>query len=105
LDKQIDTAPGLAEARPLAADLAVLGEIGMDALTHLTEGRQPPPQWRAVRLAPLDMIAQPKAALEFPFLLSLRELVVAANERTAQADAGWRKRVTELAAPPKPAAK
>ncbi|HWW75968.1 MAG TPA: family 20 glycosylhydrolase [Pyrinomonadaceae bacterium] len=105
LEALIDRSPALAEARPLARDLSSAGAIGLEALSYIQQGVAPTAEWRDKALASLDEVAKPKAALEFPFVRSLRELVVAAYEQpqlktTAPAD--WRNRVRELAAPPKP---
>jgi hypothetical protein len=54
-------------------------------------------------VAALEEIEKPKAALEFPFVVSLRELVHAAYEQEAlrqMTPAEWRARVKSLAAPP-----
>ena len=105
LEALIDRAPALAEARPLARDLSAAGAVGLEALSYLSEGVAPSAEWRDSRLAALDEAAKPKAALEFPFIPALRELVVAASEqpqlRTTTPDE-WRRRVRELASPPKP---
>ncbi|MET0645166.1 MAG: family 20 glycosylhydrolase [Pyrinomonadaceae bacterium] len=104
LETLIDRAPALAEARPLARDLSAAGEIGLEALSYIQQGVAPTAQWRDARLAALAEIEKPKAALEFPFMAALRELVHAAHEQTALRDtspADWRKRVRELANPPK----
>jgi hexosaminidase len=105
LEALIDRSPALVEARPLARDLSSAGTIGLEALSYLTKGVAPSAEWRDARLTALAEVAKPKAALEFPFIKSLRELVVAAYERTqlkTETPAEWRKRVRELAAPPKP---
>jgi hexosaminidase len=104
LEVLIDRSPALAETRPLARDLSSAGTIGLEALTYLAGGVVPPAEWRDSRLAALAEVEKPKAALEFPFVTALRELVVAAYERPALRDttpAEWRKRVRELANPPK----
>ena len=104
LEILIDRSPGLAEARPLARDLAAAGEIGLEALLYLSQRVTPPAEWRDARLAALAEVEKPKAALEFPFLPALRELVHAAAEQSALRDttpADWRKRVRELANPPR----
>ncbi|HEX7957016.1 MAG TPA: hypothetical protein VF508_08745, partial [Pyrinomonadaceae bacterium] len=104
LEVLIDRAPALAEARPLARDLAAAGGIGLEALNYLGGGAAPPAEWRDARLAALAEMAKPKAALEFPFLAALRELVVAASEQQqlrTMTPAEWRRRVRELANPPK----
>ena len=103
LEVLIDKSPALAETRPLARDLSAAGTIGLEALTYLAGGVAPPAEWRDSRLAALAEVEKPKAALEFPFLPALRELVVAAYERPALRDTtpgDWRKRVRELANPP-----
>ena len=104
LEALIDRSPALAEARPLARDLGSAGVIGLEALYYIQQGVAPPAEWRDSRLAALAEVAKPKAALEFPFLPALRELVVAAYERPrldGTTPAEWRKRVRELANPPK----
>ncbi|MFL6256677.1 MAG: beta-N-acetylhexosaminidase [Pyrinomonadaceae bacterium] len=101
----IDRSPALAEARPLARDLASAGEIGLEALLYLSQRGAPSAEWRDARLAALAEIEKPKAALEFPFLPALRELVHAAYEQPqlkTEPPADWRKRVHELANPPRP---
>jgi hexosaminidase len=100
----MDGSPALAEAKPLAGDLSRMGAAGLEALSYMTKGVAPPAAWRDSRLAVLDEAAKPKAALEFPIIPSLRELIVAASElpqlKTMPA-ADWRKRVKQLAAPAK----
>jgi hexosaminidase len=103
LEALIDGSPALAEARPLASDLARTGTIGLEALSYIEKGVAPGAEWRDSRLAALEEIAKPKAALEFPALRSVRQLVFAASElpalrRTTPAD--WKARVKALAAPP-----
>jgi hexosaminidase len=103
LEALIDRAPALAEARPLAEDLSKMGAAGLEALSYLSKGSVPSAEWRDSRLALLDEAAKPKAALEFPSVTSLRELVVAAYEQPqlkTMTAADWRKRVKQLAAPP-----
>jgi hexosaminidase len=105
LEVLIDRSPALAEARPLARDMASAGEIGLEALAYIQQGIAPTAEWRDARLAALAEVAKPKAALEFPFLPALRELVVAAYERPrldGSTPAEWRRRVRELANPPQP---
>jgi hexosaminidase len=104
LEVLMDGSPALSEAKPLAADLSRLGAAGLEALSYLTKGVAPPSEWRDARLAVLDEAAKPKAALEFPALPSLRELIVAASELPqlkSATPADWRKRVKQLAAPAK----
>jgi hexosaminidase len=104
LEALMDGSPSLAEAKPLAGDLSRMGAAGLEALSYLTKGVAPSTAWRDSRLAALDEAAKPTAALEFPIIPSLRELVVAASELPqlkSAAPADWRKRVKQLAAPAK----
>jgi hexosaminidase len=99
-----DQAPALAEATPLSDDLAEMGAIGLDALSCLSRGITPDAAWRDARLATLAQIARPKAALEFPFVAAMRELVVAASDQAAlstMSTAEWRTRVRSTASPPR----
>jgi hexosaminidase len=103
LETLIDRSPALAEARPLTRDMASAGEIGLEALSYIQQGVQPSAEWRDARLAALAEIEKPKAALEFPFIEALRELVHAAHEQPAlrqMTPAEWRARIKTLAAPP-----
>jgi hexosaminidase len=103
LETLIDRSPALAEARPLARDLSAAGAIGLEALSYIQQGVAPTAEWRDARLAALAEIEKPKAALEFPFMTALRELVHAAHEQPAlrqTTPAEWRARVRSLAAPP-----
>jgi hexosaminidase len=100
----IDKSPALHEAAPLAKDLSDLGAIGMEALSYLKRGVAPPAEWRAARLAVIEMAAKPKAALEFAVIPSLRQLVIAASELpglSQMTPAQWRAQVKTLATPPK----
>ena len=103
LEATIDRSAALQEVRPLAKDLSDLGTIGLEALSFLRKGVAPPPEWLAARLAALDAIAKPKAALEFPVVPSVRQLVVAASELPRLGQMGpaeWKTQVKTLAAPP-----
>jgi hexosaminidase len=103
LEALIDTSPALHEARPLARDLSEMGAAGLEALSYLSRGVAPTAEWRDARLAALEQIAKPKAALEFPVVPSLRQLIVAAYEQprlTTMTPAEWRTQVRTLAAPP-----
>ncbi len=104
IDRLIDQAPALREAAPLAAELAAMGEMGLDALSYLSTGATPPAAWRDAQLASLTQAARPVAAVEFPFVTAMRELVVAATEQDqlrTMSPADWRARVRQLAAPPR----
>ena len=104
LDSLIARAPALAELAPLGTDLSDLGSIGLDALTMLSMNAAPTDARRDEMIAVLDRAARPKAALEFPFLPMLRELVFAT---TLQGDvktlsaADWRAKVRAAANPPR----
>jgi hexosaminidase len=103
----IDNSPSLHEARPLASDLAEMGAAGLEALSFLRKGVAPTREWRDARLAMLERAAVPKAALEFPAVGSLRQLVVAAHELSqlrVMTNPAWRERVKQLSAPPAPTA-
>lgn len=102
LELLIEGSPALHEAKPLAKDLAELGTTGLEALSYISRGETPPAEWRAARLAALEQVAKPKAALEFPAVASVRQLVVAASETARLKEmtpAEWRAQVKTLAAP------
>ncbi|MCM3904544.1 MAG: family 20 glycosylhydrolase [Pyrinomonadaceae bacterium] len=104
LEAMIDRSPALHEARPLAKDLNELGTTGLEALSYISRGVTPAPEWRTARLAALDQAAKPKGALEFPVIPSVRQLVIAASELhqlKQMTPAQWKTQVKNLAAPPK----
>jgi hexosaminidase len=78
IDVLIDRAPALEEARPLAADLADMGTIGLEAVTYLGSRTAPPDGWKDRAAARLAEAAKPKAELEWPALPALRTLIDAA---------------------------
>ena len=104
LDALIDRAPALKEVAPLVADLADLGAAGLASLDMLALAATPLPEWRDAQLAILDRAGRPKAALEFPMVPMMRELVFGAmsqaEARTMKLDE-WRAHVKTLAAPPR----
>ena len=105
LEALIDKSPGLHEARPLARDLSALGTAGLEALSFLTRGVEAPAEWRDARLAMLAEAAKPKAALEFPIIPGLRQLIIAATELQRLKEmppAAWKSEIKTLAAPPAP---
>jgi len=105
IDRFIARSAALKEAAPLASDLADIGTMGLEAMQYLKSRAAPPAGWRAKALARLDDAGKPKGELEFPMLLAVRTLVVAAAEIAAFDDAKaeeWRRRVEEAAKPPKP---
>jgi len=96
--------PGLTEVAPLVADLADLGVVGLDALSMLSLNSAPMDARRDEMIAVLDRAARPKAALEFPFVPMLRELVFATTmqaELKTLTPAEWRTRVRAAASPPR----
>lgn len=104
LGPMIDRSPALQEARPLAKNLSVIAEAGLEAMSHLSAGDTPPTEWRDAQLAKLGEAAKPKAALEFVVITSVRKLVIAAAELpqlNSTTPAEWKKRVTTLAMPVK----
>jgi len=104
LEALIARAPALAEVAPLVADLSDLGAVGLETLDVLALNAVPLDAWRDEKVAILDRAARPKAALEFPFVPMLREMVFAAmlqaDARTLTS-AEWRARVRTAAAPPR----
>ncbi len=101
LAPMIDRLPALQEAKPLANDMSELGKIGSEALSFLTKGDAPTADWRDKQLASLQQIAKPKAALEFPVVPKVRELVIAAYELPNLKNSSpteWRERVRKAVA-------
>jgi hexosaminidase len=100
LEAMIDRSPALHEARPLAVDLSKMGMAGLEALSFLRKGVAPTKEWRDSLLAALEQAAQPKAALEFPIIPSMRELILAAYDLPqlkTMPQAEWRKHIKQLA--------
>lgn len=106
----IDKSSNLQEANPLAKDLAEMGTAGLEALSYIKQGVAPTSDWRAAKLAVIDEAAKPKsAAVEFPFIVSMRQLIFAAAQESqlkSMTPASWHNQIKQLAAlPAKPAAK
>ena len=100
LNVLFERAPALREAKPLAGDLANLGEIGLEALSYISTNVAPPPEWRDAKLTILAEAAKPKAALEFPTVKSVKNLVIAAGELSQlrnMSSSEWKKHVNSLA--------
>ena len=100
LEPMIDRSPALQEARPLANNLTVIAEAGLEAMSYLSTGDAPTTEWRNAQLARLDEAAKPKAALEFVVITSVRKLVIAAAELPqlrSITPTEWKKRVTTQA--------
>jgi hexosaminidase len=82
-----ERAPSLAEARPLAENFAALVEIAQAAFdevrTQRVSGRSgrgtKTAAWRDAQIKQLDVIAKPKAALEFPIVASVAKLISEAS--------------------------
>jgi hypothetical protein len=94
----------LKEVEPLVADLSDLGTVGLDALAMLSLNSGPLDAKRDEMIAILDRAARPKAALEFPFMPMMRELVFATTlqaELKTLSPADWRARVRSAANPPR----
>jgi hexosaminidase len=101
----IDRSPALQEARPLASDLAVIADAGLQAISHLSAGDAASAEWRRSQLSRLDDAAKPKAALEFVVITSVRKLVIAAaelNQLNSNTPAEWNKPVMTMASPAAP---
>jgi len=108
IDRIIDESPMLQEAAPLAADLASLGSLGLEALSYLASGEAAPAEWRDAALAKLMQAAEPRAAVELAVALPMRKLIVAAAEQLQLSELGlkaWLTRVETLAVPSPPAKK
>ncbi|MEN9404356.1 MAG: hypothetical protein RL091_3059 [Verrucomicrobiota bacterium] len=74
----VSRSPRLQEIGPLLDAMREAGGIGQDALGVLAGGQPPSADWAAGRLAELKRIAQPHAAVELPFMPSIRRLIEAA---------------------------
>jgi len=80
LEPLIDRSPALKEVKPLANNLSVLGETGMEALTYLKLGVPSTPEWRKASELKMDEAAKPYGALEFVVIPSLRKLILATGK-------------------------
>ena len=74
-----ERSPLVADALPVARDLADLGTAGLEALAYLSAGTAAPPAWTADRAALLARAAQPKANLRLVVLPALKDLITAAG--------------------------
>jgi hexosaminidase len=94
-----DKSPIMREAEPLAKDLSELSAAALEAVEYLSEGVEPPREWRDEKLALIEKVGKNRSEMEFPILPTVRRLVIAASE-TAQlktmSPAEWRKHVTTL---------
>jgi len=80
VERLMENSPLLAEAKPRPAQLARLGSIGLEALSHLTSGQAAPAGWRAAQLSAIQAAAAPVALTQFDVLVPLRSLVNAVKE-------------------------
>jgi hexosaminidase len=105
LDRLAVNVPSLSESALWAGDLMALGKMGEEALKYLMNDQSPQGEWRAAKLAQLEEIAKPKAAVELVVVQPIRELVIAAAEqekRKTMSAEEWKKHIKTLAAPKKP---
>ena len=77
LEPLIDRSPALKEVKPLAANLSVLGETGLEALSYLKLGMPSTADWRTAAALKMDEAAKPYGALEFAVVPSVRKLILA----------------------------
>lgn len=75
LNLMTEKTPALFEAKQLAKDLQVLGEMGSDILSIYKKDIKLSSQWREEKLQKLDEIKKPKAALEFTVIEAMKKLV------------------------------
>jgi hypothetical protein len=102
LDALVARSPALVEAKPLVDDLSQIASMGLESLAYLSKGVAPTTEWRDSRLALLDQVAKPKAALEFAVIPGVRQLVIAAAELPhlqGMSPAEWKANVKRLAQP------
>ncbi|MGA7367045.1 MAG: family 20 glycosylhydrolase [Candidatus Sulfotelmatobacter sp.] len=76
--------PTLARAEPRAEQLAALGTIGLEAVSHLSSRLPAPAGWKAQQLVLLDEAEKPQALLRFTVIKPLRDLVSAVRETPAK---------------------
>jgi hexosaminidase len=103
LGPMIDKSPALQEARPLANDLSVIANAGLEAISYISSGNASTSEWRDAQLVKLNEASKPKAALEFAVLRSLRKLVIAAaalRQLPSMTPGEWNKRIMTMASPP-----
>jgi hypothetical protein len=81
LEPMIDRSPSLKEVKPLATNLSVLGETGLEAMSYLKLGMPSTPDWRTAAALKMDEAAKPSGALEFVVIPSVRKLIVATGGR------------------------
>jgi len=77
LEPLIDRSPALKEVKPLAANLTVLGETGLEALSYLKLGMPSTAEWRTAATLKMDEATKPYGALEFAVVPSVKKLILA----------------------------
>ncbi|HEY2960819.1 MAG TPA: family 20 glycosylhydrolase [Pyrinomonadaceae bacterium] len=80
LEPLIDRSPSLKEVKPLAANLSVLGETGLEALSYLKLGLPSTAEWRTAATLKMDEAAKSYGALEFAVVPSVRKLILATGK-------------------------
>lgn len=80
LEPLIDRSPSLKEVKPLAMNLSVLGETGLEAMSYLKLGMPSTNEWRTAAQLKMDDVAKPSGALEFVVIPSVRKLIVATSK-------------------------
>ncbi|MEI6670071.1 MAG: family 20 glycosylhydrolase, partial [Acidobacteriota bacterium] len=108
IDRLADQAPVLQEATGLAADLAGMGVLGLEALSYLTSGVAPAADWRDRALSQIQQAAKSRADVELAIIPAMRTLVTAAAEVGRLAALGpraWVAQVETLSAAKPPAPK
>ena len=99
LEAMIDRSPVLREAEQLPRDLSAISTAGLEALSYIVAGADPPAKWREDKLAMLEQAAKPKAEVEFAIIGQVKKLVVLASElRNLRSlpHSEWRSRVLTL---------
>jgi hexosaminidase len=100
IDVLIAGSPLLSDAEPLARNLSEIGLTGLEAVSYLAEGLNPPAEWRAARLAMLEQASKPtRAAVDLAVIPAVKQLVIAAAERPGLSNMGvsdWKKRIKSL---------
>jgi hexosaminidase len=79
LEPLIDRSPSLKEVKPLAMNLSVLGETGLEAMSYLKLNLPSTADWRTAAQLKMDEAAKPYGALEFVVIPSVRKLIVASG--------------------------
>ena len=77
LEPLIDRSPSLKEVKPLAMNLSVLGETGLEAMSYLKLNLPSTSDWRTAAQLKMDEAAKPYGALEFVVIPSVRKLILA----------------------------